>query len=129
MASIILAFKREPTLSVRVLGNCAQLLAQSGNQGVQDRARYRSRYHAAKSDINDFEDLGICSPFLEEMRRIIVGPLAKWHFASAESSRQDLLRESVSGADIVVAGSTLINVAPSVANGMWDVWVLPVEKE
>lgn len=63
------------------------------------------------------------------MRRVIVGLLAKWHFASTESLRQYLLRESVSGADIVVTGNALIEATPSVANGMWDVWVLPVEKE
>lgn len=56
------------------------------------------------------------NPFPEEMNRVIVGRLAKWHFAPTESSRQNLLREGVSDTDIVVAGNTVIDALLSVAD-------------
>lgn len=51
----------------------------------------------------------IQSPFPEEANRVIAGRLAHWHFAPTESSRQNLLREGVSDADIVVTGNTVID--------------------
>lgn len=64
------------------------------------------------------------NPFPEEMNRVIAGRLAKWHFAPTESSRQNLLREGVADADIVVTGNTVIDALLSVVNR--DV-KLPVE--
>jgi UDP-N-acetylglucosamine 2-epimerase (non-hydrolysing) len=64
------------------------------------------------------------NPFPEEMNRVIAGRLAKWHFAPTESSRQNLLREGVSDADIVVTGNTVIDALLSVVDR--DV-KLPVE--
>lgn len=64
------------------------------------------------------------NPFPEEMNRVIAGRLAKWHFAPTEGSRQNLLREGVSNADIVVTGNTVIDALLSVAER--DV-VLPIE--
>ena len=49
------------------------------------------------------------NPFPEEANRVIAGRLARWHFAPTESSRQNLLREGVSDADIVVTGNTVID--------------------
>ncbi len=49
------------------------------------------------------------NPFPEEANRVIAGRLARWHFAPTESSRQNLLREGVSDADIVVSGNTVID--------------------
>jgi UDP-N-acetylglucosamine 2-epimerase (non-hydrolysing) len=49
------------------------------------------------------------NPFPEEANRVIAGRLTKWHFAPTESSRQNLLREGVSDADIVVSGNTVID--------------------
>lgn len=49
------------------------------------------------------------NPFPEEANRVIAGRLARWHFAPSESSRQNLLREGVSDADIVVTGNTVID--------------------
>lgn len=49
------------------------------------------------------------NPFPEEANRVIAGRLACWHFAPTESSRQNLLREGVSDADIVVTGNTVID--------------------
>ena len=51
----------------------------------------------------------IQNPFPEEANRVIAGRLARWHFAPTESSRQNLLREGVSDADIVVTGNTVID--------------------
>jgi UDP-N-acetylglucosamine 2-epimerase (non-hydrolysing) len=64
------------------------------------------------------------NPFPEEMNRVIAGRLAKWHFAPTESSRQNLLREGVSDADIVVTGNTVIDALLSVADRDAE---LPVE--
>ena len=49
------------------------------------------------------------NPFPEEANRVIAGRLARWHFAPTESSRQNLLREGISNADIVVTGNTVID--------------------
>lgn len=51
----------------------------------------------------------IQNPFPEEANRVIAGRLARWHFAPTESSRQNLLREGVSDADITVTGNTVID--------------------
>lgn len=64
------------------------------------------------------------NPFPEEMNRVIAGRLAKWHFAPTESSRQNLLREGVANADIVVTGNTVIDALLSVADRDVE---LPVE--
>lgn len=49
------------------------------------------------------------NPFPEEANRVIAGRMARWHFAPTESSRQNLLREGVSDADITVTGNTVID--------------------
>jgi len=49
------------------------------------------------------------NPFPEEANRVIAGKLARWHFAPTESSRQNLLREGISDADITVTGNTVID--------------------
>lgn len=49
------------------------------------------------------------NPFPEEANRVIAGRLARWHFAPTESSRQNLLREGISDADIIVSGNTVID--------------------
>lgn len=49
------------------------------------------------------------NPFPEEANRVIAGRLARWHFAPTESARQNLLREGVSDADIIVTGNTVID--------------------
>lgn len=64
------------------------------------------------------------NPFPEEMNRVIAGRLAKWHFAPTESSRQNLLREGVADADIIVTGNTVIDALLSVADRDAE---LPVE--
>lgn len=51
----------------------------------------------------------IKNPFPEEANRVIAGRLARWHFAPTESSRQNLLREGVSGKEIIVTGNTVID--------------------
>jgi UDP-N-acetylglucosamine 2-epimerase (non-hydrolysing) len=56
------------------------------------------------------------NPFPEEMNRIFAGRLARWHFAPTESSRQNLLREGVSDAEITVTGNTVIDALLSVAD-------------
>ena len=49
------------------------------------------------------------NPFPEEANRVIAGKLARWHFAPTEGSRQNLLREGVPDAEIIVTGNTVID--------------------
>jgi UDP-N-acetylglucosamine 2-epimerase (non-hydrolysing) len=49
------------------------------------------------------------NPFPEEANRVIAGKVARWHFAPTEGSRQNLLREGVMDADIIVTGNTVID--------------------
>lgn len=51
----------------------------------------------------------IQNPFPEEANRVIASKLARWHFAPTDGSRQNLLREGVSDAEIVVTGNTVID--------------------
>jgi UDP-N-acetylglucosamine 2-epimerase (non-hydrolysing) len=56
------------------------------------------------------------NPFPEEMNRVIAGRLSRWHFAPTESSRQNLLQESVPDDQIWVTGNTVIDALKSVAD-------------
>lgn len=49
------------------------------------------------------------NPFPEEANRVLASKLARWHFTPTEQSRQNLLKEGVSDADIVVTGNTVID--------------------
>ncbi len=49
------------------------------------------------------------NPFPEEANRVIAGKLARWHFAPTEGSRQNLLKEGVPDAEIIVTGNTVID--------------------
>lgn len=49
------------------------------------------------------------SPFPEEINRGLTGRLASLHFAPTASSRDNLLREGISAADIHVTGNTVID--------------------
>ena len=51
----------------------------------------------------------IQNPFPEEANRVITGKFARWHFAPTEGSRQNLLKDGVKDADIVVTGNTVID--------------------
>lgn len=49
------------------------------------------------------------SPFPEEMNRQVTGRISDYHFAPTETSRQNLLKENVSDASILVTGNTVID--------------------
>ncbi len=49
------------------------------------------------------------NPFPEEANRVIAGKLARWHFAPTEGSRQNLLKDGIEDADIIVTGNTVID--------------------
>ena len=49
------------------------------------------------------------SPYPEEMNRKLTGSLADYHFAPTTTSRENLLRENVNPAAIVVTGNTVID--------------------
>ena len=48
-------------------------------------------------------------PFPEELNRVMISRLARWHFAPTALARQQLLEEGVDDADIVVTGNTVID--------------------
>ena len=49
------------------------------------------------------------NPFPEELNRVMVGRIAKWHFAPTERARNNLLAEGTSDADIYLTGNTVID--------------------
>lgn len=51
----------------------------------------------------------IRTPFPEEMNRQLTGRIADYHFAPTEASRENLLKENVSGDSILVTGNTVID--------------------
>ena len=51
----------------------------------------------------------IYSPWPEEMNRRLTGRLATHHFAPTPAARENLLRENVDGANIIVTGNTVID--------------------
>lgn len=63
------------------------------------------------------------NPFPEEMNRTVAGRLSRWHFAPTQSSRQNLLREGVSDADIHVTGNTVIDALMTVAKRDLDIGI------
>lgn len=63
------------------------------------------------------------NPFPEEANRVIAGRLARWHFAPTESSRQNLLREGVNDAEIVVTGNTVIDALLMTASKELDIGI------
>ncbi len=57
----------------------------------------------------------MANPFPEEMNRVVVGRLTKWHFAPTTSARQNLLNEGIADSNIFVTGNTVIDALLSVA--------------
>lgn len=55
------------------------------------------------------------SPYPEEMNRVLVGRLARWHFAPTMSARENLLREGIAPDSITVTGNTVIDALLDVA--------------
>jgi UDP-N-acetylglucosamine 2-epimerase (non-hydrolysing) len=56
------------------------------------------------------------NPFPEEANRVIASTLTRWHFAPTELSRQNLLKEGIAEAAIVVTGNTVIDALLITAN-------------
>jgi UDP-N-acetylglucosamine 2-epimerase (non-hydrolysing) len=49
------------------------------------------------------------SPFPEELNRHLTGVISDYHFAPTENARQNLIKENVSPAKIVITGNTVID--------------------
>jgi len=58
----------------------------------------------------------IWEPFPEEMNRRLTGRLASYHFSPTERARENLERENVNPADIIVTGNTVIDAFLDVAS-------------
>ncbi|CAM2765939.1 non-hydrolyzing UDP-N-acetylglucosamine 2-epimerase [Legionella worsleiensis] len=48
-------------------------------------------------------------PFPEEINRILTAPLATWHFAPTEIEKNNLIRENIDPAHIIVSGNPVID--------------------
>lgn len=55
------------------------------------------------------------TPYPEEMNRVVVGRLAKYHFAPTNESKNNLLNEGISEKDIYVTGNTVIDALLTVS--------------
>jgi UDP-N-acetylglucosamine 2-epimerase (non-hydrolysing) len=62
-------------------------------------------------------------PFPEEMNRLAVGRIARWHFAPTSSARHNLLKEGIGPAEVHVTGNTVIDALLKVAQQCKDVEV------
>ncbi|BBP66246.1 UDP-N-acetyl glucosamine 2-epimerase [Pseudomonas sp. Cab53] len=51
----------------------------------------------------------IHNPFPEEANRVIAGKLTRWHFAPTQGAVDNLLREGVAPADVILTGNTVID--------------------
>jgi UDP-N-acetylglucosamine 2-epimerase (non-hydrolysing) len=58
----------------------------------------------------------MANPFPEEMNRVVVGRLTRWHFAPTASARQNLLNEGIADSDIFMTGNTVIDALFSVSH-------------
>ena len=56
------------------------------------------------------------NPFPEEMNRVLVSRLSKWHFCPSEKSKQNLLLEGVNEKNIFVTGNTVVDAINYVKN-------------
>lgn len=60
------------------------------------------------------------SPFPEEINRQVTGRIADYHFAPTEQSKQNLLKENVDEANILVTGNTVIDALLESSNKVED---------
>lgn len=60
----------------------------------------------------------MADPFPEEMNRVVVGRMARWHFAPTERARQNLLAERAPQAHVHVTGNTVIDALEQVSAGI-----------
>lgn len=51
----------------------------------------------------------ISNPFPEEANRVLVGRLARWHFAPTEAARRNLMKEGVDEQQVFVTGNPVID--------------------
>ncbi len=51
------------------------------------------------------------NPFPEEMNRVLIARLARWHFSPTATTRQNLLDEGIADARIHVVGNTIVEAA------------------
>jgi UDP-N-acetylglucosamine 2-epimerase (non-hydrolysing) len=49
------------------------------------------------------------TPYPEELNRVFVSKIARWHFAPTENARKNLLNENISNDSIFVTGNTVID--------------------
>lgn len=70
----------------------------------------------------------MASPFPEEMNRVFVSRLARWHYAPTDAARDNLLAEGIAPETIEVTGNTVIDALYQVAERVDD-HALPVGPE
>jgi len=60
------------------------------------------------------------SPFPEEMNRVMLGRIVRWHFPPTQRAADNLLGEGVDPAHVLVTGNTVVD-AIEVVRSRWDV--------
>jgi UDP-N-acetylglucosamine 2-epimerase (non-hydrolysing) len=59
------------------------------------------------------------NPFPEEMNRIVTDSISNLHFAPTARARENLLREGIADASIVVTGNTIVDALLEIINRPW----------
>lgn len=60
------------------------------------------------------------NPFPEEKNRVLIGQLARWHFAPTEKACRNLLAEGITGQQVHVVGNTIVEAAEMGAQKLGD---------
>jgi len=61
----------------------------------------------------------LSSPFPEELNRVMIGRIARWHFAPTKKSAQNLLREGVDPGNVLITGNTVVDAIVTMQN-QWN---------
>jgi UDP-N-acetylglucosamine 2-epimerase len=97
------AFKKLNPSAVLVHGDTSSALMAALAAFYQQRAV--GHVEAGLRSHNEY------NPFPEEKNRVLIGRLARWHFAPTERAKENLLAEGVDPAKIYVVGNSVVEAA------------------
>lgn len=61
----------------------------------------------------------LTSPFPEELNRVLIGRMARWHFAPTAKAATNLRHEGVDAAAVHITGNTVVDAIATI-RGQWD---------
>jgi UDP-N-acetylglucosamine 2-epimerase (non-hydrolysing) len=61
----------------------------------------------------------LTSPFPEELNRVLIGRMARWHFAPTAKAAANLLHEGVDAATVHITGNTVVDAIATIRD-QWD---------